>query len=251
MAYFRGEFRSQALRMRTHAAVILPDEGPARGTLILLHGLKGGSDDWVRYTALERYVQPYGLAVFMPEVQRSWYLDMAEGLPYFTYVSQELPELIAKTFRVPVDGEHLSVGGLSMGGWGAMKCALTHPERYAGCIALSARCYLENKLALIRDRAQDWAEWHALLGPERAVGPDNDLEALAERAAGAARRPRFYLACGTEDPAHGETLRLHGCLQRLGFDAACEDWPGIHSWDFWDAGIRRGLACLYAPGRDI
>ena len=241
MSYFRGDFKSQTLRMRTHMAVILPEEGAPRGTLILLHGLKGGSDDWVRYTAIERYVQPYGLAVFMPEVQRSWYMDMERGLPYFTYITEELPAFLARTFRVPVDGEHLYIGGLSMGGYGAMKCALTRPERYAGCISLSARFYLENKRALIRDKAQDWSEWQALVGQDVCIGPENDLEHLAQQAAACPRKMPMYMACGTEDPAHDETTRLHAVLVRCGFPAVCEDWPGIHSWDFWDEGIRRGL----------
>ena len=244
MAFFQGELRSKMLRMRTRLTVLLPDEGAARGTLILLHGLKGASGDWVRYTNVERYAQACRLAVFMPEVQRSWYMDMARGLPYFSYISRELPDYVEKTFRAPADPDHLYVAGQSMGGFGAMKCALTDPGRYAGCIALSARFYLENKLALIRGRARDWADWQALEGPDVTIGPENDLEALAEKAAAAPRRPRIYVACGTEDAAHGETLRLHSALRRLGYDAVCEDWPGAHSWDFWDTAIRRGLESM-------
>ena len=243
MSYFRGVFRSETLQMNVHMACCLPDYEKPCNTLILLHGLSGGCDDWVRFTAIERYAREGGLAVFMPEVQRSWYTDMARGLPYFTFVSEELPKYIAETFRVPTDAERLYVAGLSMGGFGAMKCALTHPERYAGCVALSSRFYLRNKIKGLSDPTAK-AEWEAILGASGKVKPQDDVEALAERAAKGKARPRFYLACGTEDALFPETERFQAVLKEHGFPVTYEKWPGIHDWKFWDAGIQKGLACV-------
>ena len=76
IANLSGVFTSGALNMSTHLHIILPEPDKMRGTLLLLHGLKGGSEDWQRKTSIERYAAEYGLAVFMPEVQRSWYIDM-------------------------------------------------------------------------------------------------------------------------------------------------------------------------------
>ena len=153
--------------MATHAFVVLP-EYPAQpqNTLILLHGLSGACDTWNRRTSIERYAQKHNLAVIMPEVQRSWYTDMVYGLPYFTFITDELPRLAANTLRVPVDPAHLYVGGLSMGGYGALKCVLTYPERYAGCISLSARCSVQNKLKLIENDPGQIREWQAILGED-------------------------------------------------------------------------------------
>ena len=132
MACLSWTFHSPSLRMATHAFVVLP-EYPAQpqNTLILLHGLGGACDTWNRRTSIERYAQKHNLAVIMPEVQRSWYTDMVYGLPYFTFITDELPRLAANTLRVPMDPAHLYVGGLSMGGYGALKAGLNYPERYA------------------------------------------------------------------------------------------------------------------------
>ena len=73
----------------------------------------------------------------MPEVQRSWYTDMVYGLPYFTFITDELPRLAANTLRVPVDPAHLYVGGLSMGGYGALKCALRAGDVFSRGASLS------------------------------------------------------------------------------------------------------------------
>ena len=242
MACLSWTFHSPSLRMSTHAFVVLP-EYPAQpqNTLILLHGLSGACDTWNRRTSIERYAQKHNLAVIMPEVKRSWYTDMVYGLPYFTFITDELPRLAANTLRVPVDPAHLYVGGLSMGGYGALKCALTYPERYAGCISLSARCSVQNKLKLIENDPGQIREWQAILGEDLTVKPENDLYALLARIQKPAASPRFYVACGTEDFLYSESVEMAAALQQTFDHVEYEEWPGVHDWVFWDAAIPRGL----------
>ena len=242
MACLSWTFHSPSLRMATHAFVVLP-EYPAQpqNTLILLHGLSGACDTWNRRTSIERYAQKHNLAVIMPEVQRSWYTDMVYGLPYFTFITDELPRLAANTLRVSVDPAHLYVGGLSMGGYGALKCALTYPERYAGCISLSARCSVQNKLKLIENDPGQIREWQAILGEDLTVKPENDLYALLARIQKPAASPRFYVACGTEDFLYSESVEMAAALQQTFGHVEYEEWPGVHDWVFWDAAIPRGL----------
>ena len=75
--------------MNTSLEVVLPDGGKLRDAPVvyLLHGLSDNCTGWTRYTAIERYARDKGAAVVMPEVQRSFYTDMALAVDYFTYVS--------------------------------------------------------------------------------------------------------------------------------------------------------------------
>ena len=100
MAFLHCEIASESLRMATAVDVILPDNGDLSEikTLYLLHGLTDDCTGWTRYTAVERYARERGLAVVLPEVQRSFYTDMAYGLPYFTDVSEELPAVCRRMF---------------------------------------------------------------------------------------------------------------------------------------------------------
>ena len=245
IANLSGVFTSGALNMSTHLHIILPAPDKVRGTLLLLHGLSSGCEAWSRKTSIERYATEYGLAVFMPEVQRSWYIDMKYGLPYFTYVSEELPAWIASQFHVPTDPEHLYVAVLSMGGFGAMKLALTYPDRFAGCMSLSPRLYLRDRLEQKANIEQDRREWRAILGEDLIVGPENDLELLADAAA-KGPVPRIYLACGTEDSLYPESVRMRDHLRSLGLNITYEEWSGTHSWVFWDKAIQRGLEAVVA-----
>src|SRR4051794_5571316 len=112
MALVRCDFFSDALSLSTSMTVILPqptttqigmtgdasDEPPP--VLYLLHGLSDDDTIWLRRTSIERYVAPLGLAVVMPQVHRSFYADEEYGGSYWTFVSEELPSLVARFFRV-------------------------------------------------------------------------------------------------------------------------------------------------------
>jgi S-formylglutathione hydrolase FrmB len=59
----------------------------------LLHGLTDNCTGWTRYSSCERYARERGVALVIPEVQRSFYIDGVYGLKYFTYVAEELPKM--------------------------------------------------------------------------------------------------------------------------------------------------------------
>ena len=64
---------------------------------------------------------------------------MKYGLPYFSYLTEELPTICKSIFRISADREHTAVMGGSMGGYGALKCALSKPEQYGMCAAFHFR----------------------------------------------------------------------------------------------------------------
>ena len=246
MASYRGSLRSQILEMDTTVNVVVPEEHYVHAksenrTLILLHGLKQNADAWMRMSQVEIYAHYSGFNIIIPEVQRSFYTDMPYGLNYFTYISQELPELMEKTFHFPMDREHLYVAGLSMGGYGAMKCALTYPERFAGAMSYSGGLNsLENGEA-IHTLMSD-GELQAILGMEEKVAPENNLWELAKKSAAAPQKPWLYVACGTEDGLLSHSRAFANHVKALGYSTTYEEWPGLHNWFFWDRALARSLA---------
>jgi putative tributyrin esterase len=77
------------------------------------------------------------LAVVMPAAQRSFYTDMVTDQRYWTFISEEVPTLARHFFPLSEDRNENYVAGLSMGGYGAFKLALSYPERYAAAASLS------------------------------------------------------------------------------------------------------------------
>ena len=252
MALLTCDFFSDALERGTSITVVLPqptqeqigvssaaEQGPPR-LLYLLHGLSDDHTAWLRYTSIERYATARGLAVVMPAVDRSFYANEKHGHRYWDYVSDELPQVVERFFRVSREPADTFVAGLSMGGYGALKHALTYPERYAGVASLSGVADIR-QLGELLERAEIVERVFA-----GAFGPEDDLfELLASLDPGTA--PRLYVGCGTEeDRLMPPNERFVAEARARGLDVTTDLRPGVHEWGLWDAQIQDVLDWMVA-----
>ena len=249
MAYIRCDYSSDFLKMNTSMIVLLPEKRPpAQAPVIyLLHGLTDNCTGWTRYTSVERYARELEAAVVMPEVQRSFYTDMALGVDYFSYIRQELPEVCGRLFGLASDREKNYIMGWSMGGYGAIKCALTAPSQYAGCAAFSAVTDVAGRWE--RANAGEGREFCAIFGTEKLVPENCDLFALA-RKADPAILPAFYLTCGEQDALYEENLAFAKLLRQRNIGMEFLHWSGDHSWDFWDRSLRQAMEALLSVKKE-
>lgn len=254
MALIRCDFFSDTLGLSTSMTVILPQRTETQiglsGTvgdapppvLYLLHGLSDDDTIWVRRTSVERYVAPLGLAVVMPQVQRSFYTDEAHGNRYWTFLSEELPEIVGSFFRVSQRRDDTFVAGLSMGGYGAIRWALRQPERFAAAASLSGALDLAGRFpggsAPVDERLLD-----QVFGADALLdGPDNPIWLVGQAEVAAA--PALYVGCGTEDFLYGENQRFVAACEQRGLPVTVDFGPGEHEWGYWDTKIQDVLAWL-------
>jgi len=240
MALLTCDFFSDALQVGTSMTVILPQRTEAQigvagagadgppPLLYLLHGLSDDHTAWQRYTAIGRYAEAAGLAVVMPAVHRSFYTNEAHGHRYWDFVSEELPDVVHDFFRVTDRPDQTFVAGLSMGGYGALKLALTRPERYAAAASLSGG--LDLRMLMLLPERGDLLD--RVFGG--AVSDENDVFTLLQQASGV---PPLYLGCGTEDPLLPGTRRFADEATAAGVDVTLDLRPGTHEWAVWDAMI--------------
>ncbi len=247
MVWLQCEYKSTVLNKLCSLQVLLPrlssfsPRRPEWPVLYLLHGLSDNATAWMRFTSIERYAERHGVAVVMPDGGRSFYTDMVDGLPYWTAVAEELPELAAELFPVSRKPECNFVAGLSMGGYGALKMGLRHPERFAAVGALSAVTDVKNLVD--GDEVALRTEMRHIFGSYRhAVAAGNDLFSLAESAIRRGVSPRIIQICGTGDFLYSGNLRFRDHLKKLNYPAyEYYEEPGAHTWDFWDRNIQRVL----------
>ena len=250
MALFQGYFRSNVLQLDTKINVILPydsydaDGNPNRydKVLYLLHGLKQNADAWTRYSGIERFASAYGYAVVCPEVGRFWYADLPEGTRYFTWITEELPQVMHKLFNLAPSRENTFVGGLSMGGYGALKCALRRPDLYGGAMCFSSGFYALNRPEWLQQIYHPRGELVSIMGEALQVRDEDNIDALIRSFPQDAPKPQLYLACGTEDPLFDQSIIARDTLRECGFDLTWEQWPGAHEWRFWDTAVEKGMA---------
>jgi len=251
LALLRCDFFSDVLGVSTSMTVILPQATTAQigmagaasagppPVLYLLHGLSDDATIWTRRTSIERYVADLGLAVVMPQVDRSFYVDERSGNRYGTFLAEELPHVVGQFFRVSDRREDTFVAGLSMGGYGAMRWALTRPDRFAAAATLSGAL----DVASLQEEGDRAELFERVFGTTPVRGSEHDLLSLLQRAKVPAL-PRLYAVCGTEDPLVEHHERFTAAAAQAGADLTSVLRPGSHDWAFWDATIQDVLDWL-------
>jgi putative tributyrin esterase len=261
LAHLRCDFFSDALGLSTSMTVILPQQTSGqigmRGTapdadppvLYLLHGLSDDDTIWLRRTSIERYVSAMGLAVIMPQVHRSFYTDEARGLRYWTFLTEELPELIGRFFRVSSQPTETFVAGLSMGGYGAFKWALREPDRFAAAASVSGALNIARQ-----ENSEGWPQDPAfadrLYGNRSPAGSNDDLLWLVRHTGlSTANCPQLYLCCGTDDELFADNVQFRDVAVEHGLPLTVDFGPGEHEWGYWDAKIQDVLSWLPVGGK--
>jgi putative tributyrin esterase len=253
MALMTCNFYSESLGISTAMNVILPQQTSSQigmksqgnsgkhKTLYLLHGLSDDHTIWLRRTSIERYAAALGIAVVMPAVNRSFYTNMHYGAAYWTFISEELPELARSFFPLSDLREDNFVAGLSMGGYGAFKLALRCPERFSAAASLSGAMD-------IKTGQHRFANDYKLIFGGVDIDPpaEEDLFQLMQRVKdNRISIPRLYQYCGTEDFLYEDNIKFRDFAQRLGIPVKYEESPGSHEWQYWDDRIQDVLKCFF------
>ena len=247
MGVVRYTFYSKVLGEQVNTMLILPSFEPWRDhdgakvfygnygkkkTLYLLHG---GSDDcslYLRRTRIEEYAMEYDLAVVMPEVRNSFYANMVHGKNYFTFLSEELPQVMENIFPLTNQSEERFVLGNSMGSHGAFKWALNRPDFFAAAGGMSGAGDLV-ELGFY-DRNLERVE-NAFGTVEEFRKSQNDFKYLVRKHLEEGTKvPRFYSCCGKQDSFYKGAKLFADYAKNLGFPIEFEEGDGGHQWAYWD-----------------
>lgn len=260
MAIIQCNFNSRSLMRTVPVQVVLPtdkivfpgqpepEEKPLK-TLYLLHGIFGNYTDWVSGTRIQNWAQDRDLCVVMPSGDNSFYVDNRKtSALYGSFISKDLVEFTRRSFPLSRRREDTFIGGLSMGGFGAIVNGLQHPETFGHIVGLSAALVLneQNLNAEYTDFLMtNRGYYESVFGDlGKVLGGENDYTALAEKQAGREDKPRFYLACGTEDDLIAPNRVFRDKLRDLGYDVTWHESAGGHDWVFWDEYILKAMEWL-------
>jgi S-formylglutathione hydrolase FrmB len=127
-----------------------------------------------------------------------------------------------------------------MGGYGAVKLALKHPQLFVSAHSHSGALLFGH--ADPAHRPDHAAEFERILGPHPAGG-SNDCFALASKAVQLERqaRPALRIDCGTADALLGASRQLHDHLQTVGYEHEYQEFGGGHDWGYWDRHVQEAI----------
>jgi putative tributyrin esterase len=249
MALLRIEHTPETVKVNLPLNIILPDPGQMAGVpvarrkvLYLLHGLSEDASAWQRYSSVEALAEGYGLVVVMPSAGRSFYTDQPNGQKYFSYLTGELPRYLADVFGLVPRREDTFIAGSSMGGYGAFKAALLHPELYAAAASFSGVLSLDILSLLPDDPRKD--EFTGLFGDlDQLPGSQHDPAVWLRNAAqNPSALPRLLITCGRQEDVYPLSGMFYAACQALGVNAEYYEEDGGHDWFQWDRQVRRFLS---------
>ena len=166
---------------------------------------------------------------------------MKYGLPYFTYLSEELPKVVENTFPISGKWEDHFLMGNSMGAQGTIKWALKNPGYFNAAAGMSGIGCLEDLGFLKRfEDTKGNGPFQAAYGsPEEYRGSEEDILFLAKRAAETGERlPRIFSCCGTEDFTYEACRKFAEYAREIGLPLTFMDGPGAHTYDYWEKWMR-------------
>lgn len=241
MAFCELKYRSKALNKAIAANIILPEtehSGPFP-VLYLLHGLSDDHTVWQRRTSIERYLQDLPLIVVMPDSGRGFYSDAEQGMAWETSIVRDLIAYVDKMFPTLATRSGRCIGGLSMGGYGAVKLGLKYPELFCSANSHSGALGFGHRAFPADSRDPFHIEFARVVGHNPIGGP-NDLYALAEKL-DPSLRPALRIDCGAEDFLIEDNRAYHAYLKSMGFAHEYAEFPGEHNWAYWDIHVQEAL----------
>lgn len=261
MAWIQMNILSKSLMRTVPVNVILPIDklvipgAPKRAdypyqTLYLLHGIFGNYTDWVNGTRIQRYAEEHDLVVVMPSGDNAFYVDQPVMNNYYgEFIGKELVELTRKMFPLSHKREDTFIGGLSMGGYGAMRNGLKYHDTFGRIIALSSALVLEDMPKRTNDdpffiNRKDYAESCFGNLDELLTSDKNPKWLVQQLIKEQVTLPEIYMACGTEDFLLQSNQDFAGFLKEQGIHVTFETGTGGHEWDFWDTYIKKAIEWL-------
>ena len=247
MASFNGTIYSKSLGMDTNLNIITPrgkltdTNGNIPRVAYLLHGLSDNAAAWLENANLRELSDKYNVAFVMPEVQRSFYTDMAFGLDYYTFISEELPEMVSSIFKFSEKREDTAIMGLSMGGYGAFKIGMRNPDKFSKIGGFSTVCDVKAAMKDTDNVTFTEREKISVLGNEQILSDNDNLYHISEEFSKSGFKTEIYFSCGENDFLLSMNKDYAEHLKSLEIPYSFEMWEGIHNWKFWRESLDKAL----------
>jgi putative tributyrin esterase len=199
--------------------------------LYLLHGLGAGVEQWSRLgleAELDR--QSTQAIVVAPAGRGGYWVNHADGGPRWAdYVLNDVIGHVDATYRTLPQARSRAIGGISMGGHGALQLALSNPAIFgavgAHSPALRTRDSAPNFLGGILMAPSPGAI------PPQAYAARDPISLAARPVAGAT--PALWIDTGEGDPWRARAEDLRVALGVGGWRAAWSVQPGGHEGPYW------------------
>jgi S-formylglutathione hydrolase len=240
-------FFSPALNQNMQYRVYIPENVLSSVRLpavYLLHGCGTSFRDWSNYSDVGAYAAR-GLVLVMVDGGCSYYMNEALSPKdkYEDYFVHDLIADVESRFPVRPGRESRAIVGVSMGGFAAVRLALTHPELFAFSGAISPAIDVPGRSFNLRRWSQSM-RFRMIFGPS---GSDTRVRSdpfVLVKSAAPDKTPYLYVTAGDQEPLLLPIRRFTTFLKARNYAYEFHTAPGGHDWSEWDRQIPGCFASL-------
>lgn len=215
------QLKSKLMGREMSDVLVMPASGgKGRPLLVFLHGYGAAPSDMVdrAFLAALRRLGDREPVVFLPEGDIGWWHDRDEG-PWGSYILQEaIPQALA---RSGADPQRVAIGGISMGGFGALNLGRADPKPFCAVGGHSPAVFGSEAedIGGAFDNETDFTR-HDLIRIAREQSPYDSP---------------VWIDIGNRDQLRPGAEELAHELKADGTDVSFHVWPGAHTGRYWDA----------------
>ncbi|MBV9181081.1 MAG: hypothetical protein JO356_07205 [Acidobacteria bacterium] len=228
-------FRSASLHRDMPYRVVLPSTrvNQKMPVVYLLHGGGGNFHDWTNYSDVARFAE-WGLILVMPEGDDSYYTNSAEKPQnrWEDYIIRDLVDDVERRFSM-ADSSQRAVVGVSMGGFGAIKITLRHPQLFSFAAGLSPALDVPSRPFSLK-RMRQWRFHRSIFGAWGGIIQNENDPFILARSANPEHIPFLFLTCGEQEGLFDANRRFARLLGKRTFRYEFQSGPGGHDWNQWN-----------------
>jgi putative tributyrin esterase len=230
-------FGSASLKRDMQYRVILPASiaaGTKLPVVYLLHGGGGNFHDWSNYSDVARFAER-GLILVMPEGHDSYYVNAREPPQdrYEDYIVNDLITDVESKFPAAQGRANRAIIGVYMGGYGAIKLALSHPDLFIFAGGISSAVDVPSRPFSIKRISQS-RHYSSIFGSWGTVTRRNGDPFVLARSADPGRMPYLFLSCGEQEGLLPSNRSFAALLESRHFRHEFHIVPGGHNWNQWN-----------------
>ena len=252
----RGDARGECLSVPSRIlgrsvpyCVILPpgygeDANRRYPVLYYFHGLGDSQQMFVRsggFNLIDELWDRHEFADFIivtPAGYASFFMNSQDGrFRYGDFFLQEFMPSIEKRYRIAALRESRGIGGISMGGYGALRMAFLHPQLF-GSVSAHSAALMERLPAVAVGNSPESGRLQILGNvfgspPDRPFWDRNNPLNIARTAELAGMK--IYFDCGSQDDYGFEAgaQALHNVLVSRRIAHEFHLYPGGHNWSYF------------------
>jgi len=234
--------KSSGLKGRADLCLYLPPQAKESKNLpiyILLHGVYGSAWIWALKGGAHKTAQSLMDAgeikpaiIAMPS-DGMWGDGSAyfshHGYAYDQWIVEDVPKALQENISQAGRDSKVCIGGLSMGGYGALRLGSLFPEKYQAISGHSSITKLEQMKLFVEEPLEEYTTFCK----------DGDVIDIMIR--NKSKLPALRFDCGNTDLLIEANRELHQQLIEENISHQYEEFSGGHEWPYWQEHLAKSL----------